>query len=283
MRADHRRDARRTPARGVLRRLAMAPDAAEVRSPQAGRGRRRGAWLLLPGGAVRRGRGAVRPDTAQQRPLLSTDPDSFLRSERRFHPLATCARKEAFDSRRGAPSSSRTWSRELRSGCSCVATSTSCGGCSPADLHLSALPASAGVLFGTESLGRDLFSRIIIASRISLSIGLVGVLLSFLLGSLLGGLSGYYGGAGRQPDSEDHRAAAFDSDHSPVDEPGGDHSARLADSAHLLHDHGGAVVRRLDRPGTGGTRQADQPARGGLPCWRPSSPPPRTGASSWCT
>jgi peptide/nickel transport system permease protein len=50
-------------------------------------------------------------------------------------------------------------------------------------------------LFGTDNLGRDLYSRIITASRISLSIGLAGVFLSFILGVILGGISGYYGGS----------------------------------------------------------------------------------------
>lgn len=49
--------------------------------------------------------------------------------------------------------------------------------------------------FGGDHLGRDLFSRIIYGTRISMSIGLVGVALSFFLGVLLGGLSGYYGGS----------------------------------------------------------------------------------------
>ncbi len=49
-------------------------------------------------------------------------------------------------------------------------------------------------LLGADRLGRDLFSRIIYGTRVSTSIGLVGVALSFFLGILLGGISGLYGG-----------------------------------------------------------------------------------------
>ncbi len=49
-------------------------------------------------------------------------------------------------------------------------------------------------IFGSDALGYDLCSRIIFGARISLTIGLMGVFLSFLLGITIGGISGYYGG-----------------------------------------------------------------------------------------
>jgi peptide/nickel transport system permease protein len=49
-------------------------------------------------------------------------------------------------------------------------------------------------LLGTDLLGRDLWSRIMVATRVSLTIGLVGVTISLLLGIILGGISAIYGG-----------------------------------------------------------------------------------------
>ena len=50
-------------------------------------------------------------------------------------------------------------------------------------------------ILGSDKLGRDLFSRLMVATRLSLTIGLFGVALSLFLGILLGGISGLYGGA----------------------------------------------------------------------------------------
>lgn len=49
-------------------------------------------------------------------------------------------------------------------------------------------------LFGTDNLGRDVFARTLHATRVSLSIGVVGVTIAFILGAIMGGIAGYFGG-----------------------------------------------------------------------------------------
>ncbi len=48
--------------------------------------------------------------------------------------------------------------------------------------------------FGTDNLGRDVFSRVIVATRLDLSISIAAVALSFVIGSVLGAIAGYWGG-----------------------------------------------------------------------------------------
>ncbi|AKO95934.1 ABC-type dipeptide/oligopeptide/nickel transport system, permease component [Marinovum algicola DG 898] len=55
-------------------------------------------------------------------------------------------------------------------------------------------PGQRVYFFGADRLGRDILSRIIMGTRISMSIGLVGVAVSLVVGVSLGGISGYYGG-----------------------------------------------------------------------------------------
>lgn len=69
----------------------------------------------------------------------------------------------------------------------------------PSKLHLIGVlegydAAQTLFILGTDVQGRDLWSRLMYATRISMSIGLIGVALSLFLGVLLGGLSGFYGG-----------------------------------------------------------------------------------------
>ncbi len=68
-------------------------------------------------------------------------------------------------------------------------------GLMPSDLHL-VCPARGGTFFalGSDRLGRDMLSRIIYGARISLTVGIIGISISFCLGITIGGLAGYYGG-----------------------------------------------------------------------------------------
>lgn len=65
----------------------------------------------------------------------------------------------------------------------------------PFDRHLFGVESPGRFyLLGADARGRDLFSRLLYGGRISLSIGIIGVTISFTLGLLVGGISGYYGG-----------------------------------------------------------------------------------------
>jgi peptide/nickel transport system permease protein len=62
------------------------------------------------------------------------------------------------------------------------------------DIHLFGTDGGFIHLFGTDQLGRDVFSRVVYATRVSLSVGAIGVAFAFVLGIFFGGIAGYLGG-----------------------------------------------------------------------------------------
>ena len=130
-------------------------------------------------------------------------------------------------------------------------------------------PGDSMYIFGADRLGRDIFSRVVHGAQVSLSIGLVGVFMSLILGVTIGGISGFFGGwidLGIQRLIELLRsiptiplwmgfAAAI-----PVG---------LAAASHLFRHHADRIADRLDQPGAGSARQVPLAEKRGFRDRRP--------------
>lgn len=64
----------------------------------------------------------------------------------------------------------------------------------PSNIRLFGVEEGKVHFFGTDTIGLDLFSRTMHATRVSLAVGLTGVLFAFILGTIMGGIAGYFGG-----------------------------------------------------------------------------------------
>ena len=119
-------------------------------------------------------------------------------------------------------------------------------------------------LLGANALGQDMLSRVIYGARISMSIGLVGVALSLVLGMLLGGISGLLRRRRRHADPAADRVPDLDPDDPALDGPCRCGPADLAAAQVVLRDHGDPVADRLDAARPRRARAVPLDAGGGL-------------------
>ena len=123
----------------------------------------------------------------------------------------------------------------------------------PTGLHLLGVEGEdqALSLLGTDGLGRDLYSRLVHGTRTSLTIGLVGVVLSLVLGVVLGGYLRVLRRQDRHSCPAGHRDPSLHPHHSPVAGPGRRHAPGLGRAPRLFHPDRDPVPHRMDPPGPG--------------------------------
>ncbi len=128
----------------------------------------------------------------------------------------------------------------------------------PTDIHLFGVsdgkPENALFLLGTDQLGRDVFSRLVLATRTSLTIGLVGVTLSLVLGVLLGGISGLQGGWADTVIQRVIEILRSDPDDSVVDGARRRRAGKLVATAGVFRHHHHHFADWLDRTRACGAR-----------------------------
>ena len=77
----------------------------------------------------------------------------------------------------------------------CEGANYKIAGLIPSDTHLVCAPDGATIfLWGSDRLGRDVFSRILYGAQLSLTVGIIGITVSFILGIFFGAVAGYFGG-----------------------------------------------------------------------------------------
>lgn len=77
----------------------------------------------------------------------------------------------------------------------CEGSEYKLAGLIPSDTHLICAPTGATIFFwGSDRLGRDVFSRILYGAQLSLTVGIIGITVSFIFGIFFGAMAGYFGG-----------------------------------------------------------------------------------------